>query len=239
MKYIIIEDEDNGANLLHNLVSQNFAELSYGGRAKGVPDGIELINKIRPSILFLDIEIERGSGFDILDKVKLKNTLIIFTTGYNEFAIRAIRYGAYDYLLKPIQKDEFFEAVSKAIQTINEGKANNQNFINPVSDNFENIILPYKNERIMVKPIEIVCMEADGKYCNVTVESMSSIISSYNIGHYESILPKELFIRVHNSFLVNRLHVSKIDTTNSQLIMKNGDRIIISKRKLKEVIDFI
>lgn len=236
MKYIIVEDEDHGAELLFALISSLFPQLTFAGRARGVPDGIELISSENPSILFLDIEIEKGSGFDILDKVKLTNTLIIFTTGYNEFAIRAIKYGAYDYLLKPIQKDELQVAVENAINLIKRGEIKSQYYINPIADNFQSIVFTHRNERILVKPFEIIYLEADGKYCNVLLSGEKHITSSYNLGHYESILPKDIFIRVHYSSIVNKMHINHLDIKNCIAVLKNGQKISISKRKLKEVI---
>jgi len=119
IKSILIEDEDNSRDLLLNLINRYCPDLEIIGIATSVDDAVELINSKKPDLIFLDVEINGGNGFDILNKVDTKKIGIIFTTGYNQFAIKAIKFSAIDYLLKPIDFEELIDAVKKYKESLN------------------------------------------------------------------------------------------------------------------------
>jgi two-component system LytT family response regulator len=234
---VIVEDEKKSREVLEALVKANCPDVNILGTADSVASGVELIRKTNPRLIFLDIEMADGSGFDLLEQVPNSGFEIIFTTASDAHALRAIKYSAIDYLLKPIDGDELKVAVEK-IRAKQSDTANLdnlkfllQNFKKP-NEQYSKITLPTGNAYEIVNVKDIIRCEADGSYTSFFLENKKKLLVSASLKHYEDLLPPDDFIRVHHHHLVNMHHVVRfLKTDGGYAVMSDGTQIEISRRK--------
>jgi two-component system, LytTR family, response regulator len=234
---VIIEDEKKSREVLESLVRQNCPDVNIIGVADSVEHGVELIRKVNPELVFLDIEMADGSGFDLLEKLPNPSFEVIFTTASDQHALRAIKYSAIDYLLKPIDSDELKLAVEKITKkqlgntNLENLKFLLQNFRKP-SESYSKITLPTGNAYEIVNVKEIIRCEADGSYTSFFLENKRKLLVSASLKHYEDLLPTDEFIRVHHHHLINMNHVVRyLKTDGGYAVMSDGTQIEISRRK--------
>ena len=234
---VIVEDEKKSREVLEALVKTNCPEVNLVGSADSVAGGVDLIRKTNPRLVFLDIEMADGSGFDLLEQVPNTGFEVIFTTASDAHALRAIKYSAIDYLLKPIDADELKAAVEKikTRQSVNENLENLkfllQNFRRP-NEQYTKITLPTGNAYEIVNVKDIIRCEADGSYTSFFLENKKKLLVSASLKHYEDLLPPDDFIRVHHHHLINMSHVVRfLKTDGGYAVMSDGTQIEISRRK--------
>ncbi|GAB4140044.1 MAG: LytTR family DNA-binding domain-containing protein [Bacteroidia bacterium] len=234
---VIVEDEKKSREVLEALVKANCTDVHIIGTAESVKQGVELIKKINPDLIFLDIEMSDGSGFDMLEQLPDGNFDVIFTTASDEHALKAIKYSAVDYLLKPIDGDELKAAVEKihAKRSKNSSLENIrfllENFKKP-NDQYNKITLPTGNAYEIVNVKDIIRCEADGSYTTFFLENKRKLMVSASLKHYEDLLPSEDFIRVHHAHLINMNHVVRfLKADGGYAVMSDGTQIEISRRK--------
>lgn len=235
---VIVEDEKKSMEVLQALVTANCPDVNIIGAADSVASGIELITKTSPNLIFLDIEMADGSGFDLLERIGSGKYDVIFTTASDAHALKAIKFSAIDYLLKPIDGDELKVAVDKlkTKQPNNDASLENlrfllQNFKQP-SAQYSKITLPTGNAYEIVNVKDIIRCEADGSYTTFFLESKKKLLVSASLKHYEDLLPEEDFIRVHHHHLINMAHVVRyLKTDGGYAVMSDGTQIEISRRK--------
>ncbi len=234
---VIVEDETKSREVLETLVKNYCPEVQVIDTADSVTKGVALIRKVNPNLVFLDIEMADGSGFDLLEQLPEPSFDVIFTTASDQHALRAIKYSAIDYLLKPIDGDELKTAVEK-IQKKQSGNDNLenlkfllQNFRKP-SEQYTKITLPTGNAYEIVNVKDIIRCEADGSYTSFFLESKKRLLVSASLKHYEDLLPENDFIRVHHHHLININHVVRyLKTDGGYAVMSDGSQIEISRRK--------
>lgn len=243
IKAILIDDETHVRQDLRQKIEEHFPhDISIIGEAKSVSEGVAIIQNLNPDLVFLDIDIIGGTGFDVLTQLPSKNFELIFVTGFNDQAIKAIKAGALDYILKPIDDDELIEAINKAIDT---SKKDNQleQLIKISSDYFKGT----ERKRIILKTSEmvhavyeddIIYCESEGNYTTYFTIDSEKIIISKPIKHAEEVLSPSLFIRCHRSFLVNKSHVLKYDK-NGFLILNNDCKVPVSTRRKEDTLERI
>lgn len=235
IKTIIVEDEIAGQELLKKNIQDNFPDCNIETIVEHVDKAIKEIERIKPDLVFLDIHIKGGTGFDILKYFKKRDFEVIFVTAYNNFAIQAIKEEAVDYLLKPINTSEFIAGVSKAIEKI-KTKSGSQK-TNALNSKTLNILTATGSEFIYYD--DILFLEAEGAYTYIHLHN-SKVLSAKNIGEYEIQLEKHSFFRTHHSFIVNITHIAKFDKGRSGTItMKTGQNIPVSQRKIKEFVELL
>jgi len=231
MKVLIVEDEIDARKVLVYLIKQFFPGFQIIGQVGSVLESKKMIRKQNPDLVFLDVQLEDGTGFDLLKGCSDYRFYTIFTTAYSRFAIDAIKHSASDYLLKPIDPEELKKAVDKVIK-LREREIEIRHLENIYYNNMD------KDERITIKtsegtfviPVhEIIRMEADGAYTNI-ISVNQNIIVSKNIKYYQEILPDKMFIRSHQSHLVNKAHIVKM-TNKGNLLMSNNEQVPVSFRK--------
>lgn len=234
---VIIEDEKKSMEVLQALVSANCPDVKIIGTADSVASGVELVQKAKPELIFLDIEMADGSGFDLLERVGNANYDVIFTTASDAHALKAIKFSAIDYLLKPIDGDELKVACDKLKdKKPNDASLENlrfllQNFKKP-SEQYSKITLPTGNAYEIVNVKDIIRCEADGSYTTFFLENKKKLLVSASLKHYEDLLPEEDFIRVHHHHLINMNHVVRyLKTDGGYAVMSDGTQIEISRRK--------
>ena len=238
----IVDDEPDGRANITTFLHQYFPEIIIAGEAAGIKDALPLLLAEKIDLLFLDIELIDGTGFDLLDQLSEWNFNIIFTTAHDEFAIRAFRYHALDYLLKPIDPDEFVEAVKKSKEH-NLGILQRQiaRLINTTQEkSFDQITLNTSTGHVFTNTKDISRIETYGNYCFVYLIEGDRLLVSRNLKEFEEMLPEPDFFRVHQSHIVNTSHVRKIiKEDGDQVIMSDGARIPVSRRRKEEFLNIV
>lgn len=243
IKTVIIEDEQKSREMLAGIIQKNCPQLQIVGLAKNVNDGVEAIKKENPDLVFLDISMPDGSGFDLLEKVQGHKFELIFATASDQHAIRAIKYSACDYLLKPIDIEELKTAVEKVAQKKNASpNMENLNFLiqqlKKSDDSFQKITLPTGNAYEIVNIKDIIRCEADGSYTTFYLTDKRKLMISAGLKHYEELLPESEFIRVHHHHLINMNHVVRfLKEDGGYAVMSDGTKIEISRRKKDAFMD--
>ena len=223
--------------MLAAIIQKNCPELEIIGLAKDVKEGVDLVKTQKPDLVFLDISMPDGSGFDLLEQVAGSSFDLIFATASDQHAIRAIKYSACDYLLKPIDLDELKAAVNKVVKKKNAipNMENLQFLIQHLKrsdENFQKITLPTGNAYEIVNVKDIIRCEADGSYTTFFLVDKRKLMVSAGLKHYEELLPESDFIRVHHHHLINMNHVLRfLKEDGGYAVMTDGTKIEISRRK--------
>ena len=243
IRAIIIDDEFNSRKNLKSLLNKHCSEVEIIAEADSVESGLKVIRESDFELLFLDINLTIGSGFDILESLKKIDFDIIFITAYDQYAIKAIKFSAMDYLLKPIDIDELIGSVEKAKEKryalTNEKKIDNllRNFKSQRSS-LEQIALPTVEGFEFITVADIIYLKADGNYTRIFIENSENKMASKNIGEWESLLCGDSFCRVHNSFLININKIKKyVKGEGGYLIMKDDSIVEVSRRKKQDVLN--
>jgi len=244
---IIIEDEERTRNFLHKMLNRYCPELKVIGLAPDVGSAVQTINQKKPALIFLDVEMPDGNGFDVIDQIDDYDFEVIFVTGYNEHAIRAIKVNALDYLLKPIDTDELVLAVRKAIKRINSKALASENLNKLLEQTSNNKTL--EEDKIVIHTAsgidfitikDIVYCKADKNYTTFFLSGNKEVISSTNLGEYEKKLPNQhyssshRFFRSHKSYLVNLHYLTSYDSQEYKIILADNLTVPLSQRKRSE-----
>jgi two-component system LytT family response regulator len=240
MKTIIIEDEKGAAEVLYFMINRVARDIEIVSMSSSVEEAYESIKKHSPDLVFLDIRLKDKTAFDLLEKFDNIDFKIIFTTAYDDFAVNAFKYAALDYLLKPIDPIELKNALNRARKYFDQN-IEYQKMLSKleqyIHEQNKNIVLNTSQGKTLVKKDEIIRLEADGAY-TVFVLKEKNLVVSRNLKYYEKILGDANFLRVHQSHLVNMLHMESVKR-DGNMLLKNGDKIPISTRKKQEVLNFL
>ena len=240
LRAVIIDDIENIRKKNSTIIKMNCPSVTLIGEADSVESGVKLIKQLSPDLVFLDVEMPDGTGFDLLQKLKPFNFKVIFITGYEDFAVKAFRFSAIDYLLKPLDSDDLVEAVKKAESSLNKEifdmKLSNlfANLERP--KNLQNLILKTADRIYSVNIQDIVNCESDKNYTTFHFINAPKLIVSTNLKEYETLLTPHNFFRTHQSHLINMAyfdHFIKTDGGNT-IVMKNKTTIPLSVRKKEE-----
>jgi two-component system LytT family response regulator len=235
IKALIIDDENRTRELIAKMITSFGFDIEAIPAGENVQSGIKAIEEIQPDIVFLDIQMPDGTGFEVLKSVKNKNFEVIFITAHEEFAIKAIKFSALDYLLKPIDPSELKAAVEKAIKAIDEKKEETQ------FDALQYNIQPNQKRRLVLKTQEsvyvveldeIIRCEADRNYTSFFLTGGKKILVSKTLKEYETLLTGHNFLRVQQSHLINLDYVDRYDKGNGGcVVMKDGSEVPLSPAK--------
>lgn len=238
---IIIDDEIELRELNNTLLKKHFPEIEVVAQCGSVADGVEAIDNLQPELILLDIRLSDGTGFNILQKIRAYNYNVVFITAYNEFAIKAIRFSAIDYILKPVDEQEFCDAIERALSM-----QSNSNLQQQVETFFNHYERKSKQRRLVLRTTESfhILEVADLAYCRcesnyTTFHTMNGekIMVTRGLKDYEEMLIDFGFFRPHNSFLVNLQYISRIDKADGGfLVLKDGTEIPVSLRRRKSLI---
>ena len=234
---VIVEDEYHSRQALKNLIQEYCPSIHVIGMATGVNEGLALLEVNDPDLVFLDIEMPHESGFDLLTKAKSLNFEVIFTTAYRHYAIKAIKFSAIDYLLKPIDPEELQIAIQKVVVKRQEIWYNKkiENLLNNIrNDNIQqhSITLSTAQGYEFIKVAQIVYCEANGAYTKFILKDRKPLIVSRHLKEYENLLNDHPFMRIHQSYLINLEEVGKyLRSDGGYVVMKNGDQVSISNKK--------
>jgi len=241
IRALIIDDEQNARESILHLCQLSFKEVEIIAQADGVKSGLEAIHKWKPDLVFLDIQLEDGSGFDILEQLSEINFQLIFITAFNEYAIKAFKFAAIDYLMKPINPKEFANAVNQVVTSTekDEMQAKFDVFISHIKDSLtehKKIILKTAESIHLIKVSDIIRCEADKGYTEFFLRNGKKILVSKGLKDYDEMLSDFGFIRTHQSHLINLDYISSFEKTDGgYILMTDGSTVPVSSRKKEYV----
>lgn len=240
IKAIIIDDELPCIKSLQNDLTIFCPQVTVIDTCRSAKDGILSIKRNTPDLVFLDVEMPWMNGFEMLELLSDINFHIIFTTAYDQFAAKAFRVSAIDYLLKPIDEKELKEAVEKVEKAIKENHDNARinNLLNnsksPVTE--QKIAIPYREGFDFIKVTDIIYCKASGAYTEIILGNGKTILLSRSLGETEELLPTELFDRIHHSYMVNIQHIKQLmKSSGTFVVMNNGDELSVSKSRKEQL----
>lgn len=237
IRAIIVDDEPKNRKVLRSLLTDFCPDIIIAGEAGSAEDAAKVIAAEKPDLLFLDIEMPYGNAFDLLDKLMPVNFEIVFITAFDEYTLKAFRYSALDYLLKPVDIEELKAAVKKAaekihLKTLNKQLANLLQNIHPAKSATPKIALPTQEGFVFQSTRDIVRFEAKGNYTYIFTMDGQKHISSRTIRQYEEMLPEKLFFRIHNSHIINLSYIKKYHKgRGGQVIMTDGTVLEVATRR--------
>lgn len=253
IRTIIIDDEAKSRKLLRNLLDSYCENVEVVGEADSVQTGLAAIKEQNPDLVFLDIVLNDENGFDILQKIESINFEIIFTTAHNEYAIKAIRVSALDYLLKPLNIDELKAAVEKVREKMENESIDRKN--EPLQNLIENqknlnrsvhkIGLPTLTGLDFIQMEDIIYCRAEGNYTHINVKN-KDIVVTRTLKEFEELLSDYNFLRIHRSYLINLDHILKYNRTHQlpdvegdggSVTLSNNLEVPVSREKRKALLD--
>lgn len=243
IKAVVIDDEYRVRQVLITLLEKFCPDVLVIAEADSVKSGIKTITEKNPELVFLDIEMNDGTGFDILEQIKVKNFETIFVTSYDHYAIKAIRYSAFDYILKPILIEDLKASINRFQEKRNAIDENKYRFLQENLVNEENekkLILNAKNKIESVTIKEILYLEADGNYTTIVLIDGRKYVVSKTLKEYENILCFEnsIFVRVHKTFIVNIKEINALEKNEQlTLTLNNGKEITVARSRRQSLID--
>jgi len=242
---IIIDDEEDGRKTLSILLKSYFPEINICQICESAHEGLEAIKNIQPDLVFLDIQMPQMSGFDLLKQASPISFEVIFITAHDQYAIKAIRFSALDYLLKPIDIDDIRDAIRKAKERIAQKNS---------SQNYQSVIqnVQHKNgriERLAVPTLEgieffntddVIFCQAEGSYTTLVLKGKLQKLVSRNLKDFENLLSDSEFCRVHHSYLINLRHVEKyVKGEGGYVVMTDNHHVDISRRRKEEFLNML
>lgn len=237
---VIVDDERRGRELLNQLLQVHCPQVEVLALASTVDEAIEAANSHHPDILFLDIRIGNTFGFDVLPSLMEPLPAIIITTAHQEYAIKAVKVQATDYLLKPIVSDELKSAVRKVMEKKKSAGAEPAAPSGAVAGE-KKIAIASAEGLIFIKADHIIRCEASGAYTEIYVKDGGKIVTSTNLGEFEKLLPESMgFLRVHHSSLINLAEVTMyVKAEGGSVVMSDKSKVPISQRKKASFLEAI
>lgn len=232
LKTLIIDDEKPIRTSL-NIYLSDRDDIEVVGEAGTLEEAVAQIAKCQPDLVFLDIQLKQFTGFDMLDQLPDLNFKLIFVTAYSEYAIKAFKYSAFDYLLKPIDPDMLYETIDRLKVEMNT-TAQQYKALKGNTD-FQKITIKTTENIYHISFEDIVYCKADGSYTHFYLNTGKTILSSKPLKQYQNILPENLFFRSHQSYLVNVKLINGFDKKNGVLLMQNNEQIPVSVRNRPKV----
>lgn len=244
IKAIVIDDETNNQELICNLLKSYAENIQVLAVAGSVESGYQAIIEHQPDLVFLDIQMPDGTGFDLLKKFDKINFKVIFVTAHQEYAIEAFKYSALDYLLKPLSPSNLISAIKKVEESFNSDELNLK-----LKTLLSNITEPAKTKRkIVLKTMEriysvdlndVIRFESDGGYTKVYLLDGKRIMVSRTMKEFDDLLSDVGFLRVHNSHLINMNYLFCFEKTEGHIVMKDDSIVPVSNRKKEQLLELL
>jgi two-component system, LytTR family, response regulator len=242
MKAIIIDDELSGREVLKRLVELNCPDVTIVNTLNSIETGLQAISNDKPDLIFLDIQMPNASGFDLLNQVEKIDFEIIFVTAHDAYAIKAFKYSAVDYLLKPIKVTELIDAVNKAKDRIEKNHSGDNikfmlDMVSPAKKVFLNnkILLPTLGGYNIIDILDIAYCQSESNYTRFHFVDGKNIVVSKTLKEFESILLENHFFRIHRSYIINLNCIAKYNKgKGGEVVMKDGAILEVSREKKDE-----
>lgn len=236
IRSIIVDDEFKSRESLKILLEDYCEGISVEAACQNVAEATTAIIELKPDVVFLDIQLQRETGFDLLSKFKDFDFEVIFTTAYSEYAIKAFKFSAIDYLLKPIDIGELKKAIEKVAKSRDTAVTDRlqqllQNLRNETPENYK-LALPTSDGLVFVKVNEILYCEASSNYTEIVMADNKKYIVSRTLKEYDDMLGEQNFYRIHHSYLINLNGIKKYVRGDGGYVVMNNDKSLdVSKRK--------
>ena len=243
IRTVVIEDEEHSRKMLMGMLHEHCRDINVVADADSVRSGVTAITEHRPELVFLDIELQSETSFEILEKLPEINFELVFTTAFDHYALKAIKFCAIDYLLKPIDLNELQVAVVKAEKRLNREYLNKNlevlvNNLKNSSQNSHKIALSTLEGLLFVNVTDILYCESSGPYTKFMLKQADRIVTSRHLKEYENMLSGYDFFRIHKSYLINLREIKKyVRGEGGQLIMSNGDALSVSKQRKEDFLN--
>jgi two-component system LytT family response regulator len=237
LRTLIIDDEPNAVDFINSIIGEYCPGLEVVGKAHNVTEGALSITENKPDLVFLDVEMPNGTGFDLLSQFPDKVFDVVFITAFNHYAIKAIKFSAVDYVLKPINIEEFIEAVNRVIQKRSHGPAQGNESFRVLMENLKTahpsrLAIPTSDGMEYLNPKDIIRIEADRSYSWFYLVNNRKMLVSKHLKEFQDLLGDRYFFRSHNSVLINLKFVKKFVRKDGGYIeMLDGSQVPISRNK--------
>lgn len=229
-KLVIIDDNKSVRNAMASILEHNFKDVFEVRQAHSVLKGHKLISEFNPDVVLLDIEMGDGTGLDLVHLLPDINFKLIFITAHKEYAIQAIKFRPYDYLLKPINPFDLIKIINVILT---------ENPTEPQEQDAKKIVIKNQDKTIVLETKDIIRFEADGAYTKIITKN-GKHLASKNLKHYTNLLEHSHFLRVHHSHLINTEFIKTFHRhIQSGLTLKNGEKIPVSTRKSKTILSYL
>ncbi len=244
MRAVIIDDEADARKNLSLILEEFCEDVTLTGEASSALEGVKLIQSTNPNVVFLDIEMPNGTGFDLLDCIDSSRINVIFVTAYNEYAVKAFQYSAVDYLLKPIDIELLKQSISKIRTNSEEERGFQKNqlqaMMNVYENNHQKIAIPTIHGFDFVQINDIIRIEADRSYVKLILAGEKKMTVSRNLKDFENVLPQSIFFRTHKSHLINVNRILKyLKSDGGKVEMEDGYLVDVSRSKREKFSQFI
>jgi two-component system, LytTR family, response regulator len=247
IKAVIIDDIDRSRTSLADDLKRYCPDITIVGEADSVKTGVEAIKKHKPDVVFLDIQLEDGNGFNILEQVGRTDFKVIFTTGSDEYGIKAVKFSALDYLLKPIDPDELISAVSKLRETIREKPSDIKDNLSVLIENLKNInnssrrIALNSADRVhVVNVTDIIRCESQRNYTLFYIKGNKQILVTRTLKEFEEMLDDSGFVRIHHSHLINISYLREfVKSDGGYAVMTDNSQVPVAVRKKEHLMQLL
>lgn len=243
---IIITEEKDTLTILKNFEEENFMIMKIVGDAFSVIDAIAIIRLTKPEVVFLDIVLKDDIFFEMLEQLEFNIPKLVFISANENYAVKAFKHNAIDFILKPIDFNAIILATYKVIRrtemerSYQNQKINNINILNSINQPNEYVAISSLDKIELIPMSEIIFCQADGKYTNFFLLNGKKIMSSRNLGEYNSILDHNYFFRIHHSYIINIRHIAKISKKDGYFCeLSTGTILPVAKRRQEDFNKFI
>jgi two-component system LytT family response regulator len=243
---IIITEEKDTLLILKKFEEENFMIMKIIGDANSITDGIAIIKSKKPEVIFLDILLKDDAFFEMLEQLEFSIPKLVFISANKNYAVKAFKHNAIDFILKPIDFNTIILAVYKVIKrtemehSYQNQKINSINILNSFTQSNDYVAIASLDKIELIPMSEIISCQADGKYTNFFLLNGIKIMSSRNLGEYTTILDNNYFFRIHHSYIINLRHIAKISKKDGYFCeLSNGTILPVAKRRQEDFNKFI
>lgn len=240
IRTVLVDDEKNSIIIMQKLLEKHVPNVEVVATAQSVSEGIEVINDEKPDLVFLDISMPDGDGFEVLEKVDYKNFQVIFSTAYDQYAIRAFEVSALHYILKPVKPEDLTEAIKRFEEVSKEDDLAEKIRVlgGALKDSLKRLALPTSNGTHYIDIEEIVRCESSNNYTTFFLTDKQKIVVSKSIQLYEQMLSKSHFCRIHNKHLVNLKFIKKyVKGRGGHVLLNDGSHVDVSDGRKKNFLE--
>ncbi len=240
IKTLIVEDEEGPLIVLRNKIHKFCPQLDIIGESSTVEQGLMMIEKFQPTLIFLDIQLGNETSFDLISQLTNKDIHVIFVTGYNDYALKAFQYNALHYILKPIETEELIIAVNRATAAEESIQQYQSAIENYRQDKWDKIAVPSVSKIVYIQLEKLIRLQSDGAYSLFFMENEKKIMSTKSLKEYDRLIGGDQFYRVHRSHLINLGKVSAYHKgENDTIVLTDGSSVEVSRKKRSEILTAI
>ena len=226
IKAVLIDDEQSAVNVLTNLFERSSSKIKIIGTANNLEKGVEEIIKLKPDVVFLDVQMPNYAGYEIVKFFDTIDFEIIFVTAYDQYAVKAFELNAIDYLVKPIDRKKLSSSLQKLEDKLNQQAelVDYQSLLTTIKEKeYKKIVIPELGNRRIIKLTDIIAIEADGAYSKIYLKEKITITTSKNLKYFEETLPKEVsFFRTHRAWIINLDYIELLNKSTLSISLANG-----------------